>query len=268
MDCQFVSEQIVRWLKNQLKSTGQKGFVIGVSGGVDSALVSTLSAMTGEPTIVASLPIGQKTELADKHIAWLTARYPNVRGSEIDLTQAHYQFELAVWADIFDKNSYSLDTNYNRDLVSANLRSRFRMCALYAFANASGFLVVGTGNKVEDFGIGFCTKGGDSMIDISPIGDLFKSEVKALASHVGVIGEIVTAAPTDGLWADGRTDEDQIGATYDELEWAMKWLYTQHDESFSSLTKRQSEVITIYLKRHTANQHKMQMPPICRRGDI
>jgi len=222
---------------------------------------------------VVSLPIEQSTSLADKHISWLTQHYSNVKGSECSLDKALYSLEGSIWGDIFEMNPYSIDTNENRDLVSANLRSRLRMCTLYAFANASGFLVAGTGNKVEDYGVGFFTKYGDGGVDISPIGSLLKSEVRALASHMGIIEEIVTAAPTDGLWADARTDEDQIGASYDELEWAMDFfagieppettLEQMRQEKIEDITERQWEVLAIYLKRHNANQHKMTMPPLC-----
>lgn len=273
MDNQHIEDQIVNWLTKKLDDTKQKGFVIGVSGGIDSAVVSTLCAKTDCPTIVVSLPIAQSTTLADKHIAWLTSKYPNVRSSECYLDKALYSLEGSIWADFFEGNPYSIDTNENRDLVSANLRSRLRMCTLYAFANASGFLVAGTGNKVEDYGVGFFTKYGDGGVDISPIGDLLKSEVRALASHLGIIEEIVKAAPTDGLWADARTDEDQIGASYDELEEAMEFLAgveipettldQLRQEKIEDITERQWEVLAIYLKRHNANQHKMTIPPVC-----
>jgi len=273
MDNQHIEDQIVSWLTKKLEDTKQKGFVIGVSGGIDSAVVSALCAKTGKPTILVSLPIAQSTELADKHMASLTSRHPNVRVSECYLDKALYSLEGSIWGDLFEMNRYSVDTNENRDLVSANLRSRIRMCTLYAFANASGFLVVGTGNKVEDYGVGFFTKYGDGGVDISPIGDLLKSEVRTLASHLGIIEEIVKAAPTDGLWADARTDEDQIGASYDELEEAMEFfagveipettLDQLRQEKIEDITERQWEVLAIYLKRHNANQHKMTMPPVC-----
>lgn len=282
MECSFVESQIVSWLTKKLESTKQKGFVVGISGGIDSALVSTLCAKTGKPTIVVSLPIAQNTLLADRHMAWLTSKYPNVKESECNLTGSLYSLEGDIWADLFDHNTYCIDTGENRDLVSANLRSRLRMCALYAFANASGFLVVGTGNKVEDYGVGFFTKHGDGGVDISPIGDLFKSEVRELASYLGIDSEIVKAAPTDGLWADSRTDEDQIGATYDELEWAMSEygrIFCLLGDTFEEKLKtaqrmsglaafdlsdpRKQEVLKIFHQRHVANRHKMSMPPVC-----
>lgn len=273
MDCSLVESQIIYWLTKKIEESKQKGFVVGVSGGIDSALVSTLCAKTGLPTIVVSLPIGQRPTLADRHIVWLTEKHPNVKSSENYLDTALYSLESLIWADLFECNPYSIDTDENRDLVSANLRSRLRMCTLYAFANASGFLVVGTGNKVEDYGVGFFTKYGDGGVDLSPIGNLLKSEVRTLSSHMGIIEEIVKAAPTDGLWADARTDEDQIGASYDELEEAMEFLAgveiseTTLDqirlENQEEITERQWDVLAIYLKRHNANQHKMTMPPIC-----
>jgi NAD+ synthase len=265
MDCEHTAGEIKTWLTYQLESTRQKGFVVGVSGGIDSALVSTLCAQTGHPTILVTIPIHQNTERSDKHMLWLTEQYPNATKFEVNLSRVMDRFEYELWPNVFDYNKHG--DLAQTELVSANLQSRLRMCALYAFANASDFLVVGTGNKVEDFGIGFCTKGGDSMVDISPIGDLLKSEVRELAAYLGVAEDIVTAAPTDGLWADGRTDEDQIGATYDELEWAMERydaFICNFDEILakSSYTQRQLEVLRIYHKRHQANEHKMKMPPL------
>jgi len=255
MDCAKVSEQITRWLSYQIESTKQKGFVVGVSGGIDSALVSTLCAISGHPTLAVSIPIHQgrcEHKRGEKHLEWLTERFPNVIVRTADLTSL---------LDSYREYIHSVDLRTENDLVAANLRSRIRMMTLYAFANAYGFLVVGTGNKVEDFGVGFCTKFGDNGIDISPIGDLMKSEVRELAAYLDVEEEIVRAVPTDGLWDDGRSDEDQIGASYDELEWAMKWLSFDSPEE---TTSRQRDVLSIYLKRHNANAHKMQMPPVCR----
>lgn len=260
MDSIKVTGQIVQWLNQQIEETKQKGFVIGVSGGVDSALVSTLCAITGYPVIAVSLPIFQKSELADRHIAWLIEKHPNVQGLTCDLSYVLDRFEHDAWDSVFKYNKHG-DENLG-DLVSANLRSRLRMCALYAYANASKFLVVGTGNRIEDFGIGFFTKHGDGAVDISPIGDLLKSEVTCLAGHLDILDDIVQASPADGLWPDGRTDEQAIGATYGELEYAMKWL--GHDITSNYLSERQVEIINIYKDRHFANQHKMRMPPVCR----
>lgn len=253
MDYAATQQQITRWLQDQLATSRQNGYVVGVSGGIDSAVVSTLCALTEKPTLVISLPIHQaKSEhsRADKHIAWLTQTYPNVKTQNVDLTQIF---------DAYTEYLRSVDLKLEDDLVEANLRSRLRMTALYAFANAYRYLVVGTGNKVEDFGIGFFTKGGDGQVDISPIGDLMKSEVRALGSFLKISEDIVSATPTDGLWEDGRSDEDQIGASYDELEWAMLFW----DGQKNLLNTRQKKVLTIYLNRYAANQHKMKMPPVC-----
>jgi NAD+ synthase len=262
MDCNIVQDKIVAWLKNQLDKSGQNGFVVGVSGGIDSAVVSTLCALTGRPTLVVSLPIHPmigKPDLGRDHIGWLLQTYPNVSFSGTDLSYVLDRFENDLWEPVFRYNEHGDEELH--DLVSANLRSRLRMCALYAYANASRFLVVGTGNKIEDYGIGFCTKGGDNLIDMSPIGDLLKSEVRELGKHLGVLDSIVKASPTDGLWADGRTDEDQIGCNYEELEWAMS-IYDMKIP-IGSLTERQREVLAIYATRHLSNRHKMLLPPIC-----
>ena len=146
------------------------------------------------------------------------------------------------------------------DLAFANLRSRIRMCALYALANTKNYLVLGTGNKIEDYGIGFFTKYGDGGVDVSPIADLLKSEVYELASHFDIIQDIQRALPTDGLWPDNRGDEDQIGATYDELEWAYSFAESPKKEK---LTERQYEVLDIYMNRHLATKHKLEAPPVC-----
>lgn len=266
---------IEKWLRDHLTCSRQKGFVVGVSGGVDSAVVSTLCAITECPTLVISLPICQDaTQLGrcNRHIDWLVKKYPNVTKHEIDLGRVLSNFENELWPYIWDQSSF--------ELVSANLRSRLRMCALYAFANANSYLVVGTGNKIEDYGVGFFTKGGDGMVDLSPIGDLLKSQVKKLAVELDILPEICTAVPTDGLWGDNRSDEDQLNATYDELEWAMSYCERLMDDSLlathtrlnfvinEKLSDRQREVLRIYYARNKANQHKMRMPPVCHIGTI
>ena len=249
-----ISEQIQSWLKEYVTDSKQKGFVIGVSGGIDSAVVSTLCAETGYPTIVVSLPIKEKVghNLSLEHIKNLCDKYSNVKSVEVDLTNTFESFY----------NSVTHDSDVD-NLSMANVRSRLRMITLYHVAQSNGMLVVGTGNKVEDFGIGFYTKYGDGGVDISPIADLMKSEVYELGKYLGVTENILKARPTDGLWTDGRTDEDQIGATYDELEWAMRYLETGIlDYATCPDIDRQREVLKIYTSRHNANKHKMNPIPV------
>ncbi len=205
-----LEEKISNWLDEYITSNNLKSFVIGVSGGIDSAVTSTLCAMTGKPTIVLNMPIHQselQLNRANNHLKWLKSKYPNIRVLEFDLTQLFETFKL-----LFTEED---------NLALANTRSRLRMVTLYQVATMNKGIVVGTGNKVEDFGVGFYTKYGDGGVDISPIADLMKSEVRELAKNMGINSEIIEAAPTDGLWGDNRTDEDKIGATYDELEWTM-----------------------------------------------
>ena len=233
-----------------------KGFVIGVSGGIDSALTSTLCTLTKKPVIVLNMPILQhKTQfdLAAKHIEWLKKKFPNVSSYEINLT------------DVFMKTQETFPKEIQDAHTMANTRARLRMIALYGFSAHCRYLVAGTGNKVEDFGVGFYTKYGDGGADISPIADLMKSEVYALAHELGVIPEILAAAPVDGLWADNRTDEDQIGASYGELEWAMRHLEekVKGKKQTAKVSKRQKEVLEIYQRFNKMNQHKMKPIPIC-----
>jgi len=251
-----ISEQIQSWLEEYVTDSKQKGFVIGVSGGIDSAVVSTLCAETGFPTIVVSLPIKEKVGhgLSLEHIKNLCDKYPNVKSIEVDLTNTFESF--------YDSVTHDSDVD---NLSMVNVRSRLRMITLYHIAQSNGMLVVGTGNKVEDFGIGFYTKYGDGGVDISPIADLMKSEVYELGRYLGVTENILKARPTDGLWTDGRTDEDQIGATYDELEWAMRYLETGIlDYATCPDIDRQREVLKIYTSRHNANKHKMNPIPVCK----
>lgn len=233
-----------------LDSTGLTGFVIGISGGIDSAVVSKLCALTGRKTLLLSMPIRQtKAEYARavNHIQALKNEFPSVEALEVDLTETFESFERNM--------PFDLEANH---LAMANSRARLRMTTLYAVAQANGAIVVGTGNKIEDFGIGFFTKYGDGGVDISPIGDLKKTEVYQLANYLKIIPEIQEAKPTDGLFEDGRSDEDQIGASYLELEWAMDYV---GDES--NLSKRQSEVLKIYRRLNRLNQHKIQPIPVC-----
>jgi NAD+ synthase len=241
-----LSGEISAWLKNYLIDNKLKCFIVGVSGGVDSALTSTLCAMTGVKTIVISLPILQdeaQLKRANNHIKWLEDNFYNIEAHEYNLTQTFKTFE----------NLFPI----KNDLALANSRSRLRMTALYQIASTNGGIVVGTGNKIEDFGIGFFTKYGDGGVDISPIADLKKSEVFAIAKEVGIIEEILTAKPTDGLWEDNRNDEDQIGATYDELEKIM-----EYNGPIGHLTERELEVYNIYHNLHEQNKHKITEIPI------
>lgn len=265
MNCEKVSEHIVEWLHLKALQAHKSGFSVGISGGIDSALVSTLCAKTSMDVLCVSMPIsqaGDQLNRAHDHFAWLRNQWDNVITEEIDLSPAFIAFEA------------SIPKNMKSNLASVNSRSRIRMMALYAIANSKNLLVAGTGNKVEDFGIGFFTKFGDGGVDLSPVGDLTKTEVYMLAKYLNIIPSILTAAPTDGLWEDNRSDEDQIGDTYADLEIAMEFCdrcgiatVAQYDTmikaGFSSLPKIQEKTIYNYLKRHDNNKHKMEMPPIC-----
>lgn len=244
-------DYIVQWLQDYLNKSGAKGFVVGVSGGIDSALTSTLCAITKYPVIALNMPILQASpeyKRSCEHIHWLKSQYANVSSAEVDMSSV-----LSEYMKVLPKN---IQTAHNM----ANLRSRLRMVCLYAFAGHYGYLVAGTGNKIEDFGIGFFTKYGDGGVDISPIADLMKSEVYQLARYLKVPQSIIDAKPTDGLFEGSPTDEEKIGATYDELEWAMQYVEQSKTEP---LTDRQKEVLNIYLTRHKANLHKMQPIPVC-----
>lgn len=245
-----VKSHIVSWLSEYCSKSGMNGFVIGVSGGIDSAVTSILCAETKKKIILLNMPIRQNEiefSLAEQHIQDLCNRFPNVSSETLDLSSVFESFEKNM--------PFDLDIN---QLSMANSRARLRMMTLYAVGQANSLLVAGTGNKVEDFGIGFYTKYGDGGVDLSPIADLNKTEVFSLAETLNVVSEIQEAAPTDGLWGDGRRDEDQIGATYAELEWAMGF---KGDKDL--LQGRQLEVLAIYNRFHTANKHKMVSIPVC-----
>lgn len=207
-----LANQITEWIKNYANNAGMQSLVVGISGGIDSAVVSALCARTGLNTVAVTMPIRQRPDLHDLSMrqgAWLAERFDNVRHEIIDLTSTFDEFEQRL-------------ATYSNLLGMANSRSRLRMVTLYQIAQTVGGLVVGTGNRVEDFGVGFYTKYGDGGVDISPIGDLLKTEVWDLGRELGVLEDIVNAAPTDGLWDDGRTDQDQLGGlSYQELERAM-----------------------------------------------
>ena len=230
---------IDRWLKDYYYMYAIKAFVVGVSGGIDSAVVSTLCAKTGLPTYVLTMPLHSKKEntlLSDTHATALVDYYPNVTLVNVDLSETYDKF-ISNIDDTFTGNK----------LANANTKSRLRMVTLYQIAGTVGGVVVGTGNKVEDYGVGFFTKYGDCGVDIAPIADLYKSQVWALGEHLGVNPEIIAATPTDGLWDDGRTDEGQIGASYKELEEAME--------------HRKGPAVDILDEFNRKNKHKMEPIP-------
>lgn len=233
-----LESRIVDWLRDYATSNNIKSFVIGVSGGIDSAVSSTLAAKTGFPVYALGMPIHQKEEqetLSDVHLGWLSNNFSNVTTLKYDLTSVFDTFKQTM-------NGYGENTH-----ALANSRSRIRMVTLYQVAGSVGGIVVGTGNKVEDYGVGFYTKYGDGGIDIAPIADLYKTEVWELGKFLGVNSRIVEAKPTDGLWDDGRTDEDQLGASYEQLEEAME---NGSGPGLESL-----------LKFSSMNSHKMQPIP-------
>jgi len=249
---------ITAWIYEYAQENKINSLVVGVSGGIDSAVVSTLCAKTGLPTILVNMPILQRVGQIDRamnHINWLADNHDNVSSMVINLDKTY---------DLYTK--FDLSEVMMSDLVKANTRARLRMTTLYAVAGSNNGIVVGTGNKVEDFGVGFFTKYGDGGVDISPIADFLKSEVYEMAKELGISQEIQDAPPTDGLWGDDRTDEDQLGATYDELEWAMGWFAEfekpESDVRNWKLTERQNEVLEIYDKLHKSNLHKMTPIPI------
>ena len=243
-----LENKIVKWISDYTDNSQLDSYIVGISGGIDSAVTSILCALTGKRTIIISLPIHQnKSHLirAQNHIENLKSRFENVESLEIDLSNV--------------LESFLTNFSNKNQLSEANTRSRLRMMTLYHVASLNNGLVVGTGNKVEDFGVGFYTKYGDGGVDISPIADLLKSEVKRLAIKLNVIQEIIEAKPSDGLWDDDRSDEDQIGASYEELEWAMNYI---EQNKHTNLTEREKTVLNIFTKFNTKNRHKMMPIPI------
>ena len=240
---------IDKWIKDYYYFHGIQSLVVGVSGGIDSAVVSTLCAKTGLPTYVVRMPLEsshENTRLSDLHAQQLAESYDNVTNVQIELSSVYDQLlhNINWWSEAqhFDKKEFTSD-----ELSLANTKSRIRMVTLYQIAGAKKGIVVGTGNKVEDYGIGFYTKYGDGGVDIAPIADLYKTEVRELGGYLGVDALIIDAKPTDGLWDDGRSDEDQIGATYAELEEAME--------------KGTGKAVNILDNFNRKNRHKMEPIP-------
>ena len=255
MKTEKVIEHIVDWLKDYAQNANQNGFVVGISGGVDSAVTSSLCALTGMRVHCVEMPIHQHkshVSRANEHIAQLMDRFDNITNDEVELTPVFESLKKQLPQD---------PESATKDLALANARARLRMTTLYYFAGHERLLVAGTGNKVEDFGVGFYTKYGDGGVDLSPIADLLKSEVYELAKALKVPQSILDAAPSDGLYGADRTDEDQIGASYDELEWAM----AQHDrgKTATDFAGRELEVMKIFLRYNRNNQHKMLPIPLC-----
>lgn len=250
-----VNEHIVNWLKTYANNAKVSGFVVGISGGVDSAVTSTLCAQTGLLTLCVEMPIHQAENQVSRgreHIDQLQRRFSNVTRAEANLTPIYEAFKTEV-PFATDEIKYHLSL--------ANTRARLRMTTLYYFAGIHGFLVAGTGNKVEDFGVGFYTKYGDGGVDVSPIADLMKSDVYSLGQYLQIPESIQNAAPTDGLFGDNRTDEDQLGASYDELEWAM--LEDEKGSTANQFNGIEKEVFDIYKRLNLVNKHKMEPIPVC-----
>ena len=251
-----INEYIVNWLRDYAVNAKVKGFVVGISGGIDSAVTSSFCAQTGFPTLCVEMPIHQAQSQVSRgreHIQLLKEKFSNVTSAEADLTPVFEAFKQQV---------PKTENQPLLDLTLANTRARLRMTTLYYYAGINSALVAGTGNKIEDFGVGFFTKYGDGGVDVSPIADLLKSEVREMAKYLGVPESIVVAKPTDGLFGDDRSDEDQLGASYDELEWAMKQL--EDGKNATDFTGRELEVFNIYLRLNTVNQHKMRPIPVCK----
>ncbi|MEO9076164.1 MAG: NAD(+) synthase [Gelidibacter sp.] len=255
MQTEKVIDHIVNWLKDYASTAGVKGFVIGISGGIDSAVVSLLCAKTGLDVLCMEMPIHQPeshVSRGQKHIKELKGKFSNVTDTLVDLTPVFEQFKTQVSLD--GKQAVV-------DLALANTRARLRMTTLYYYAGLQGLLVAGTGNKIEDFGIGFYTKYGDGGVDLNPIADLMKTEVYAIAKALGVSESIINAAPSDGLFGDDRSDEDQIGASYPELEWAMAM--QENGKTATDFEGRKREVFELFLRLNKNNKHKMIPIPIC-----
>jgi NAD+ synthase len=244
----LLQDRITAWIKDYAEQAKMKSLVVGISGGIDSAVVSALCARTGMPVVAVTMPIRQRPDLHDLSMRqgqWLISQFPNVRHLVTDLTPVFDAFENQM-------------TRYDDLLAFANSRSRLRMTALYQIAQSTGGLVVGTGNKVEDFGVGFYTKYGDGGVDISPIADCYKTEVWAMGRELGIIDDIINAAPTDGLWDDGRTDEDQLGMSYADLEVAMRMDLGEIESSVPELVANLEK----YRAIRARSLHKMNPIPV------
>lgn len=255
MNTKKTTDFIVKWLYNYAKAAKIKGYVVGVSGGIDSAVTASLCAKTGLPLLCVQMPIHQAKNQVDRGVELINAlenEYDRVQSTTVDLTPVF---------EVFKKEIPKIDIPAKDNLSLANSRARLRMTTLFHLAGIHGYIVAGTGNKVEDFGVGFFTKYGDGGVDISPIADLMKSEVYQLGAYLKVPNSILEAAPTDGLFGDNRTDEDQLGASYDEFEWAMQQV--EIGKNVIDFTGRKKVVFELYNRLHRANMHKMMPIPVC-----
>ena len=252
VDYQNLTEKIKNWIISYTIEHNIESLIVGVSGGIDSAVVSTLCASTGIPTIVVGLPLNSdntNTGLSNLQMKFITENFTNTRSEEIDL------------GNIFNVLKSKFVDKYPSELGFANSKSRLRMISLYQIAASTSGIVVGTGNKVEDFGVGFYTKYGDGGVDISPIADLYKSEVRELGKYLGVPQEIIDAEPTDGLWDDNRKDEQQIGSSYEELEWVMEYGLDKWERNVT-VSEKENHVITNFVNFNRKNKHKMNPIPV------
>jgi len=255
---------IVKWIKGYARSAKIDTLVVGISGGIDSSVVSTLCAKTGLKTIVVQMPIRQNKLLNNRsslQASWLLTRFKNVTHMSLDLTTVFAAFEKKVQPFC----SSEQEPNPQEQLAFANSRARMRMMTLYQIAQCNNGIVVGTGNRVEDFGVGFFTKYGDGGVDISPIGDCLKTQVWDMGRELGIEQEIIDAAPTDGLWDDGRTDEGQLGLSYPELERAMEMDTWDHDDlRYRSMSRVDKTNLRKYQQIRSRNLHKMLPIPVCK----
>jgi len=255
MNTKNTTDYIVNWLYEYANSANIKGFVVGVSGGIDSAVTAALCARTGLPVLCVQMPIHQAENQVNRGLELveiLERKFDLVRSTTVDLTPVF---------EVFKNEIPKINIPAKDNLSLANSRARLRMTTLFHLAGINNYIVAGTGNKVEDFGVGFFTKYGDGGVDISPIADLMKSEVYKLGAFLEVPSSILKAAPTDGLFGDNRTDEDQLGASYDEFEWAMAQV--EREKNANDFSNREKEVFELYTRLHRANLHKMNPIPVC-----
>lgn len=252
-----IIEHILKWLNNYLKKSNLNGFIVAISGGIDSAVTSTLTAKTGKPTLLLEMPIHQNIDqlkCSNEHVNILKKNFNNIDSLKIDLTNTFDNFCKTI-----------NDIGNNNTLALANVKSRLRMVTIYYYSNKYNYLVTGTGNKIEDFGVGFFTKYGDGGVDINPLADLYKSDIYTIAKKLKISKSIIKAEPTDGLWGDNRSDKDQLGFSYEDLEWAMKKLEKSKNINNNFFNKK--ILIDKFLILNKKSKHKNKLIPICKIPD-